>query len=163
MYDWYGSRLLKRQIPGEINGQPYDNVYRENDLYARALDTWRLHRANTLRLSSALAYADRNGKDRLFASTTTRDPLSARNRRVTLVSGLEWELDAWGRARPEHRIRQGLRFSRRWRRGPSRPHLRTTDARHEYVWRRRRAARPAALVALSQGVLRIRDAAPGYR
>ncbi|HVW24972.1 MAG TPA: TonB-dependent siderophore myxochelin receptor MxcH [Polyangiaceae bacterium] len=93
VYNWYGERILKRKIPGEIAGQPYDDVYWQNDFYDRALLSWSLPRDNTLRFSVSPSYSDRTGEDRTFTSSTERDPLSAKKERLSVVSGLEWQLD----------------------------------------------------------------------
>ncbi len=95
VYDWYGQRLGKRLIPGEITGQPHDNIYWQNDVYGRALVAWSLPQKNALRLSSAVNESDRTGTDRTFKKPNARDPLSVRQLRLTVVTGMEWEVNAW--------------------------------------------------------------------
>ena len=96
VYDWYGDRIRQRSTPGEVDSQPHDQVYWENDFYGRSLFTWTVSPDHTLRLSSALNDSERTGQDLLSGSGSV-DPLSANRQRLTVVTGLEWELDAWDR------------------------------------------------------------------
>lgn len=93
VYDWFGNRTLERHVPGEISNRAYDQIFWQDDVYARALVAWSLGPWSTLRFSSALGYSGRTGKDYTLTDGATRDPLAPRATRVTLVSGGEWELD----------------------------------------------------------------------
>ncbi len=97
IYDWFGDRIRHRRTPGEIDSQPHDDIYWENDVYARGLFTWTLSPDQVLRLSSALTDSERTGQDRALLDPTSTDPLAGERRRLTVVSGVEWQLDAWGR------------------------------------------------------------------
>jgi vitamin B12 transporter len=97
VYDWLGQRILERQTAGELGDGPQDNVFIQHDLFDRALVSLALPGDHALRLSATPAYATRTGRDRSRTETQTRDPLSARHRRFSLVGGLEWELDALDR------------------------------------------------------------------
>lgn len=98
VYDWYGIPGRKRQIRGEIDSadRAHDDIQWQSDVYARALLSWALAPSNALRLSLSPAYTDRVGQNRAITSPSTRDPLASPKERLSFISGLEWELNAFG-------------------------------------------------------------------
>lgn len=93
VYDWFGRCARERARPGETGPRPYDQVYRDHSAFGRVHLTWRIHPAHALRLSIAPTYLTRTGDERRQADPDARDPLTAQRDLLTLVSGLEHELD----------------------------------------------------------------------
>ncbi len=92
VYDWTGQRLRQRAVSGEIQGKPSDQTIWQDSLWARLSLDFTPHAAHLLRAVLTPDYAARNGDERLQLDPAARDPLSARRRRASLVSGLEYEL-----------------------------------------------------------------------
>lgn len=91
VYDWHGERARRRPMPGEIEDAS-DQRQWQHDGFGRATLTWRLAPEQTLRLSLSPSYARRSGDERIQADPDARDPLNAKRKLFTLVSGLEHEL-----------------------------------------------------------------------
>lgn len=96
VYDWFGSQVRPRRVPGELQAQPSDQTVWQDAGYGRALLRWAISPSQLLRLSLSPAVAHRWGRERLLANPDGRDPLSARRDLFTLVSGLEYELNLFG-------------------------------------------------------------------
>jgi vitamin B12 transporter len=94
VYDWYGQRINDRRIGGEIEADPTDQTVWQNGAFGRATLTARVAPEHLLRLSVSPNYATRTGDERLQADPNARDPLTAERYLTTLVSGLEYELNA---------------------------------------------------------------------
>jgi outer membrane receptor protein involved in Fe transport len=97
VYDWFGDQVLRRRTAGEIDGTPHDDRYWEHDGYLRVLVA---HPAplGELRLAVTPQYSERTGANHDKLDPAARDPLSAHRGRLTVVSGLEYELSALGDA-----------------------------------------------------------------
>ncbi len=96
LYDWRGERLLRRQTPGELDGQPHDRTTWEDAAYARVDAAWHPAPGHTLRLALAPTYSARTGTERRRLRPEDRDPLALDRRVFSLVTGLEHRLVAWG-------------------------------------------------------------------
>lgn len=96
LYDWRGERLLRRQTPGELDGQPHDRTTWEHAAYARLDAGWHPAPGHTLRLALAPTYSARTGTERRRLRPDDRDPLALDRRVLSLVTGLEHRLVAWG-------------------------------------------------------------------
>jgi vitamin B12 transporter len=90
VYDWFGDCIMEGD-PGEIDGLPHHQVFRDRSGFARSNLTWAAG-VHTLRLSLAPTYASRTGDERR-QSSSGRDPLSGERDLLTLVTGLEHEVD----------------------------------------------------------------------
>lgn len=97
VFDWFGDQVLRRRTAGEIDGTPHDDRYWEHDGYLRLLAA---HPAplGELRLAVTPQYSERTGANHDKLDPAARDPLSANHARLTVVSGLEYELSAAGDA-----------------------------------------------------------------
>jgi hypothetical protein len=91
VYDWYGQRVRMRPMPGEIDDATDQSQWRHSG-FGRAMLTWSFAAEQALRLSITPSYARRTGDERIQAAPNGRDPLNAKQRLFTLVSGLEHEL-----------------------------------------------------------------------
>ncbi|WXA85980.1 TonB-dependent siderophore myxochelin receptor MxcH [Pendulispora rubella] len=97
-YNWLGqrSRELRDFGRGEIDAKPRDQTEWQHTGFARATLAWTVAPEHTIRLTTTPTYATRTGEGRL-RDMTVRDPLSARNTSMTLVSGAEYEFGAESR------------------------------------------------------------------
>lgn len=94
-YDWDGRRVRERPQPiGELGDQVSDITFREHNALTRANFVYPVAEGHQLRLSFAPNYARRTGENRLFDDSQIRDPSSFPHTLLTLVTGLEYELDA---------------------------------------------------------------------
>ena len=95
VYDWFGRCVRERRKPGELDGDPHDQLFWEHSGFARANVSWRISPFNALRLSVAPTYTTRTGDERLPFDPSDRDPLTAQRDLLSLVSGIEYELHAF--------------------------------------------------------------------
>jgi vitamin B12 transporter len=93
VYDWFGRCIRDRRVPGELEAQARDQVLWEHNAYGRIDLAWRVHPQHTARLSLAPTYTTRTGDERHQVDPAARDPLTRERDLMTLVSGLEYELD----------------------------------------------------------------------
>lgn len=99
IYDWYGRRTGTRTVgdtvtPGELRSGGYDRQIYLHSAYARAQLLWRVTEGHQVRLAVSPNFSARTGEDRQVPEGT-RDPLTADQRLFVLVTGLEYEIDAW--------------------------------------------------------------------
>jgi vitamin B12 transporter len=92
-YDWHGKRVFERPMGGEVDTRPHDQTLWHDGFFARALLGWQPTKAQALRASVTPQLASRRGADHLRAASKARDPLSAERELLSLVSGLEYELN----------------------------------------------------------------------
>lgn len=93
LYDWFGRCLLETRTDGETDSVPHDSLSWDQSLFGRFNVQWLPHEKHALRLSLAPTYFDRSGEERRLTDPNARDPLSARRRLYTLVTGLEYQTD----------------------------------------------------------------------
>jgi vitamin B12 transporter len=92
-YDWVG-RCTRMQLPGGESGtRPYDQHIRQHTGFARLSASYAPSHWAKLLLSSTLSATRRTGQD--DALEPADDALRGRRDLLTVVSGLEHELDAW--------------------------------------------------------------------
>jgi vitamin B12 transporter len=106
VYAWSGERLRQRAVSGEIEGKPTDQTTWQDSLWARVSVNFTPHSRHVLRAVFTQDYAARSGDERMQLDAAARDPLNARRRRASLVSGLEYELRIagnHGQPMPNHR------------------------------------------------------------
>ena len=112
IYDWFGRRIGEHRVggEGEIEDRPSDQTSRQHSGFARGLLAWTVAPAHALRFSTSPNYATRSGDERLQTDPTAPDPLGAKRELFTLVSGIEYEMNAipmsGARQRPnaDHRL-----------------------------------------------------------
>jgi vitamin B12 transporter len=95
VYNWFGQCVRDRPVPGEIEARPHDRRLWDHSGYGRVNLTLRPAPQHTVRLSAAPTYLTRTGDERAQLDPTSRDPASARRDLLTLISGGEYELDAF--------------------------------------------------------------------
>lgn len=95
VYDWYGRCVRKRGQPGETDTRPHDQLSRDQADFGRVNLAWRLDAAHALRLALAPTYVTRTGDERRQSDPDARDPLTAERKLLTVVNGLEYELDVF--------------------------------------------------------------------
>ena len=92
-YGWRGRRLAMLFRAGEIGGEPSDSVLWQNAGFGRVLLIWEPWPEHTLRASVSPTYTMRTGHQRELSTPGERDPLSAKRALLTVVSGVEYEID----------------------------------------------------------------------
>lgn len=93
VYDWFGRCVRERRVPGETDTRPHDQLYWDHSGFARANLGWQFHPQHAVRLAIAPTYLTRTGDERRQADPDARDPLTAERNLLTLVDGLEYEID----------------------------------------------------------------------
>ena len=96
VYDWFGRCVRERRQPGETDSRPRDQLYWDRSGFGRLNLAWRRHPQHSLRLAIAPTYLARTGDERRQSDPTARDPLTAERNLLTLVNGLEHQLDLFG-------------------------------------------------------------------
>jgi vitamin B12 transporter len=96
VYDWFGRCVRERRTPGETDSRPHDQLYWDHSGFGRLNLGWRLHPQHALRLAVAPTYLTRTGDERRQSDEAARDPLTAERNLLTLVNGVEYELDLFG-------------------------------------------------------------------
>lgn len=94
VYDWYGDCVRVRRIAGEVDADAKDQYLRDHALLARPTLKVVVASGHTLSGSISGEFVKRSGED-LRTPQGTRDPLNAKRDLLTVVSGLEYELDAF--------------------------------------------------------------------
>lgn len=94
-YDWYGNRIAERVLPlGEFGG-PLSDVTRWEDRYlARLNASYSIADGHIVRLGISPSVTQRTGENARWASPEALDPTRAQQGISTLVSGVEYQLDA---------------------------------------------------------------------
>ncbi|OJH39526.1 TonB-dependent siderophore myxochelin receptor MxcH [Cystobacter ferrugineus] len=92
VYNWHGERVF-RGGAGEIGDDATDQTLWQQAVYGRANVSWSVAKAQTLRLALAPTLTLRTGEDRRPASPSDPDPLAPERSLLTLVTGLEYEVD----------------------------------------------------------------------
>jgi hypothetical protein len=100
IYDWFGQRVRRRVLAGELESDPSDQTIWQHGVFARAGAAYGLTSAQSLRLVTSSDYASRSGDERLQADPDGRDPLSAERELFKQITGLEYVLNAFPRAKP---------------------------------------------------------------
>jgi len=93
IYDWFGRRVRERRVAGEVDSTPSDQSVWEDGGYGRALVKYAIAPEQSLRLSVTPALTTRTGEERLRSDPNALDPLASRSTLVTVVTGLEYELN----------------------------------------------------------------------
>jgi vitamin B12 transporter len=94
IFDWLG-HCVGMNKPGEVDDSPHDQVSNEHGVFARANARWKIAPGHELRLAVAPTFDTRTGHERETASGSI-DPLAGTRELISLVNGLEYQLDGWG-------------------------------------------------------------------
>jgi vitamin B12 transporter len=94
VYDWFGRRIRATLEPGEVD-DAHDSKFVEHRALARLGLRYFLATNHQLRVVGTFNRTSRSGRDALFESTAYLDPATAEQRLQTLISGIEYELDAF--------------------------------------------------------------------
>ncbi|WP_437607291.1 TonB-dependent siderophore myxochelin receptor MxcH [Sorangium sp. So ce834] len=92
-YDWMGRCDPEGSGPGETDVVPHDQVFWDHSAFARLNVEWRIQPSHAVRLSVAPTYVTRTGDERRQSDPHSPDPLADRRDLLTLVNGLEHDLD----------------------------------------------------------------------
>lgn len=87
LYDWFGRRVGQVRVP-----RPVDNLYLQQDGYARATLSFQLAPKHALKLVTTPAVTFYTGKNRSLTAGAL-DALSADQRLTTWISGAEYQAD----------------------------------------------------------------------
>ncbi|WP_224366828.1 TonB-dependent siderophore myxochelin receptor MxcH [Hyalangium versicolor] len=93
-YDWYGRCVIQLPQPGEIDFRAVDRIVGQHTGFARLNLEWGLATNHELRFSLAPTFVGRTGEDRQLRARQETDPLQGERNVFSLVSGVEYELDA---------------------------------------------------------------------
>jgi len=93
VYDWFGRCVRERSQPGETDSRPHDQVFWDHSAFARFNVVWRVQPSHAVRLAIAPTYLTRTGDERRQSDPGSPDPLADRRSLLTLVNGLEYDLD----------------------------------------------------------------------
>lgn len=94
VYDWYGQRIHERLAPGEVGEPAANQTTWQNGVFGRALATWRPAEEHTFRATATPTFSTRYGQN-LLHDNSSPDPLSPAQSLLTVVLGLEYQLDLW--------------------------------------------------------------------
>jgi TonB family protein len=92
-YDWFGVCRNPEPPSGELKGIARDQRFDNNGAFGRATVAWRFHPQQVVRLALSPTFATRTGQERRLVSPGLRDPLTAENAMLSMVTGLEHESD----------------------------------------------------------------------
>lgn len=93
VFNWFGQCITDRTSPGEIQpGDPRDEVLWDNNAYGRLNLAWKPRPQHGINVSVSPTYVTRTGEDRL-SPPEARDPLTAERDLITVVTGVEYELN----------------------------------------------------------------------
>ncbi|XXF81261.1 TonB-dependent siderophore myxochelin receptor MxcH [Myxococcaceae bacterium GXIMD 01537] len=93
-YDWYGQCAYEGPHPGEIEARAIERYVNQHTGFARLNFAWSVAPQHTLRLALAPTYVFRTGEDKWLRANGDPDPLQADRNLGSLISGLEYEVDA---------------------------------------------------------------------
>ncbi|WP_223632359.1 TonB-dependent siderophore myxochelin receptor MxcH [Corallococcus sp. EGB] len=96
-YDWYGRCFVTLPQPGEISQGGTERYVNQHTAFARLNAAWTPvpGGAHTLRLAVSPTWVARTGEDRRLQANNRPDPLTAPRGVTSLVTGLEYQLDAF--------------------------------------------------------------------
>ena len=94
VYDWFGHRIHQRLSPGEVGEPPANQTTWQNGVFGRALATFRPAAEHTFRATATPTFSSRYQQNLLHDSSAP-DPQSLTQSLLTVVLGLEYELDLW--------------------------------------------------------------------
>ncbi|WP_437982017.1 TonB-dependent siderophore myxochelin receptor MxcH [Sorangium sp. So ce117] len=92
-YDWMGRCDPEDSKPGETDAVPHDQVFWDHSAFARLNVEWRIRPSHAVRLAVAPTYVTRTGDERRQSDPDSPDPLADRRSVLSLVNGLEYDLD----------------------------------------------------------------------
>lgn len=93
-YDWYGRRIGRHNRPGELYREPRDSSIEQSGLFGRGELRWNARRGHELRLSTTARWTGRSGHEAGIVGPNGIDPLAGSRGLSSLVTGLEYQLDA---------------------------------------------------------------------
>ncbi|RKH52887.1 TonB family protein [Corallococcus sp. AB050B] len=96
-YDWYGRCFITLPQPGEITEGGTERYVNQHTAFARLNAAWTPvpGGAHTLRLAVSPTVVARTGEDRRLEANNQPDPLSAPRGVTSVVTGLEYQADAF--------------------------------------------------------------------
>lgn len=93
-YNWFGRCTRELEYPGEIEARAVERFVDQHTGFARLNLGWSVSDSQTLRFSLAPTFVTRSGEDRRLRALQQPDPLEGERGVFSLVSGLEYELEA---------------------------------------------------------------------
>ena len=96
IYDWFGSVIGTRMVPGERGTEPADQTLTDDIPFARLTLAWAPSPATTLRLSAAPTLTLRDGVQRFPRRDPGRDTAEGARLHAQAVVGVDWEQRALG-------------------------------------------------------------------
>lgn len=108
-YDWFGNKIAERSVGGELESSPHDVTIWQNSTFGRAMVEWRIRPEQSLRLAATGRFISRTGTEKAVKGLDGIDFLAGRREIGTLVSGVEWELNAFDMRPKDVRAEKPLR------------------------------------------------------
>ncbi|QRO00441.1 TonB-dependent siderophore myxochelin receptor MxcH [Archangium violaceum] len=93
-YNWFGRCVRELPQQGEIQPRAVERYVDQHTGFARLNLGWNVSESQTLRFSLAPTFVTRSGEDKRLRARQQVDPLDSERNLFSLVSGLEYELDA---------------------------------------------------------------------
>ncbi len=93
IYNWLGERVAKRAVPGELDG-PHDATIWQNSFLGRGIVEWRMRPEHLLRVATTGRLIARTGTEKAIKGSDGIDLLAGARDLGTLISGVEYELNA---------------------------------------------------------------------
>jgi len=95
IYSWRGERLRKDIYKGELFLEPHNVTIWQDSFFARPTIEWHVEPEHIIRASSTFRFTGRTGTDTATKLPGGRDPQAGARNIATLISGLEYELNAF--------------------------------------------------------------------
>lgn len=95
IYDWYGKRVAKRNRPGELLREPHDATIWQDTGFGRVDLEWKIRPEHIVRMGSTGRFTGRTGEEKATTGQGGIDPLKGARNIFTLITGLEYELNAF--------------------------------------------------------------------
>ncbi|HTU61029.1 MAG TPA: ligand-gated channel protein, partial [Polyangiales bacterium] len=90
VYDWYGERVSRRRVRGEVEAQPRDQVTWQHNVFGRLTLAAKLGNGQRVTLNVSPQFVTRTGDERFPLDPGAVDPMSGVQQQLTVVSGLEY-------------------------------------------------------------------------
>jgi vitamin B12 transporter len=95
VYDWRGFVSGTQDVAGELFREPHDSTIWQDSIFARPTLEWRIEPEHILRVSTTARFTGRTGQDPATKTPAGEDPQAGTRDVGTLISGIEYELNAF--------------------------------------------------------------------
>lgn len=103
VYDWYGTRNGKHDREGELRREAHDATIWQDGAFGRIEFEGRIRPEHTVRVAVTGRFSGRTGLEKASTGQGGIDPLAGARNIFTIISGVEYELNAFDMRSPEVR------------------------------------------------------------